>query len=315
MKTKKNNSGLLKIITLVVIMVTSAMTYANGGKITFSDSFGEFSKNTQKTFEVGDELYMQTTLPGTLEDIYNKHNYAYDFSDATYTYNYGLRVYVDGKLDGQFLVEMPKNDFDSKTVVRHALASEKEDVTQQHFPLIMQWMELLKQYEEGMHTIKLEFVPIYPDIAQKELPVVASGTFKFKLDKNELMAYEDRKTSDLPPSTIESQQIEDRIVDASSELYTGAFPIDAVITDMEGDWTYFTDDNGNITHRNLIATVAYYWTAEDKCTLKSARYYEKHQGHGAFGPLLFYKEVEGYYDYEVPCDEVTTADLSKKENY
>jgi len=312
MKTQLRISAIL--LTFVTLFTFNAKADENN-KLIVSKTFDKPADNASNSYSIGDELYLTLKLDKPLSDYYNKYNYKYDFNDATYNYNHAIRILVDGELTGQILLEAPESAFGSKTTYKYALASSKERISRQNYSLIMSWMEMLREQDAGKHTIELQVVPVYADVANDELPVLASQEISYNINKSDLQVFSTETTTAMPPSTINSMELEDKIVDASRDLYTAAIPIDATITDMRGDWTYFTDNTGNITHRSIIATVAYYWPTQDKCTIKTARFSQDHQGYGKFDNMRFYKEVQGYFDHEVPCSKITDTNFEEYESY
>jgi len=163
------------------------------------------------------------------------------------------------------------------------------------------WITIVSALKEGNNTFKLEIIPLYVNIVGDNHPVLASGTFTLNMETEKLNSYIENKSIDFPPITIVNKSIEEKILVASEGIYPYTTTLKAIITDIKEDWTYQTDDNGNIVARQIIASVVYRNNANNECWLKTGVYRQKYQGNGNFGPMEHFKETTGYYDYQIPC--------------
>jgi len=302
----------LYLAIFAVLITTLAAKRFDGfedyiGKIVFSSNsinLENFSQdNLKKEFLLTDELNMRVFMKKPLEKIYAANHYQYDFYNSKYTYNYALRLFDNGDLIANWLFEMPPGDYKNAVSYAMILSTGNPDEKRHASIIVNQWADALSGLEPGKHELKLEMVPMNIDIVDREVPVLASGIFYLSVDKESKEKFLETHTTDLPPAAITNPAVEQMILDASNKIIPNARPLRAFITDLKEDWTYSTDENGNILYRHIIASVVYKM-ADQTCWVKSGVYSQKHEGYGDFGPMYFTKSLEGYYNYTIPCSKV-----------
>jgi len=259
------------------------------------------SSNTSTSFLSSENIYARLFINKTLADIYDELGYKYDFDNAANEYNYALRIYADEDLVVQWLDEMNEQDFNYATTKAYVLSDGDIQKREKWNNLVNEWNSVISELRKGDHTITIKMVPLNRKNAGEDLPVLAIGEFSLFVDGGIIPGVKADKTAELPKSTLESPQLEELILVASKELFENAIPIKVIITDVKGGWTYSRDKLGNITGRQIVASVVYAFPAEERCFVKSALFHQKHKGNGIYGDPLFVKEVPGYYDYQVDC--------------
>lgn len=280
----------------------------NSGNILFSNkkidltSYNE--KDIQKNFALLDEIYAQVILKTTLAQTYKDNKYEYDFDNKYFAYNYALILYVNDDKKDQWLFELSEIYFNNAFNIDLVLSSNDPIEKRKNCDFTNDWITIVSALKEGKNTFKLEIIPLYANIVGENHPVLASGTFTLNMETEKLNSYIEKKSIDFPPITIVNKSIEEKILVASEGIYPYSTSLKAIITDIKEDWTYQTDDNGNIVARQIIASVVYRINTSNECWLKTGIYRQKHQGNGNFGPMEHFKETTGYYDYQIPCWKV-----------
>lgn len=275
------------------------------GKIVFSDQEIDLSKyETKENFDLSDNLHALAIMNKTLEESYEKNNYSYDFDNNKYTYNYALRMKVDGEEYTQWYFELPEPLFSNAQSLEYVLTTKEKKMKRLHSDIINEWVEAIAGLNSGKHEIYLEIVPLNLDVVADINPVLASGSFTLEVGKGKQDEFLKQRTTGLPPATIINSTLEEKILKASNAVYMHAKPLRAYITDRKQDWSYVRDDYGDVYARFIIASVIYKTHASDKCWVKSAFYSQDHQGYGEYDNMDYYKSLEGYYDYRIPCWKV-----------
>ena len=277
------------------------------GQIVFSKTDpgneGTAISKLSNEFTLSDNLFAEAVFKEPLAKTFAERDYMYDFSSSRYTYNYALELNVDGEKKGRWLFELPENYFKHAVSLNHIILTDQPDLKRLRGDFVNDWVNILSGLSNGTHELTLTVRPYTVDLAGSEPPAIATGSFELKVDDAGKMALADKDT-DIPPATMINKRIEASILSASDEIYPYARPLRAFITDKNGDWKYTIDDNGNITSRYITASVAYKTETTGKCWIKSAIYRQPHEGYGEFGSLVFEKEIDGYYEYQVPCDKL-----------
>lgn len=280
------------------------------GEILLSDTevdLADFNeKDIQNNFDLMDEIYGRIILEKSLAEIYKDNNYVYDFNNSRYDYNYSLLLFVDGEKRAGWLFELSENYFNYALSFDLVLSSRDKDEIRNNSDFVNEWVHIISTLKAGERKLRLEVVPLHVDVIGDVLPVIASGSFTLNVQKDKIDDYLAERTADLPPVTMINKSIEEKIVAVSDDIYPYATPLRAFITEITGDWTYSIDDYGNILYRHIIASVVYKFSMTNDCWVKTGLYSQKHQGYGNFGPMLYNKETNGYYDYQIPCWRVTT---------
>lgn len=289
--------------------LTQAIFKEHAGEILFSTSpidLEKFSeKDAKNNFTLEDNIYAQVILKESLAEIYKSKNYKYDFNNSSYSYNYALELNVDNERKARWLFELPENHFKNALTFDLVLSTSNPEIKREKSTIINEWVYTISSLKEGKRKMSLDIIPINKDIVGESLPKLALGEFVLQVDKSKVNDYISRNTTDLPPATIISKPIENLVMEASRDAYPYATPLKAYITDLKEDWTYSTDEDGNILSRHIIASIIYRMVTSGKCWVKTGIYSQKHQGYGNFAPMIYYKETNGYYDYQVPCSKVT----------
>lgn len=277
------------------------------GKIVFSSGsidLENFRKeNLKKEFTLNDELYMRVFLKKTLQKTYQDNEYQYDFYNSKYSYNYAMRLYDNDTLIANWLFEMSPDEYQKVISFAMILSTDKPGEKRHASIIVNQWADAISGLSPGKHHLKLEMVPLNIELVESKVPVLASGSFYLNVTKESKKIFLETHTTDLPPATIVNPAIEQMILDASNEIIPNAKPLRAFITDLNEDWTYSADENGNILYRHIIASVIYKMP-DQTCWIKSGVYSQKHEGYGDFGPMEYTKLTEGYYNYAIPCKKV-----------
>lgn len=315
----KRKAILIFLLTLLISPISYGQYNDELNKELFNEYKGEilFSENPidlssysetdfQTDFQLMDDLYAQIVLKNTLENVYKEHNYVYDFNNPKYTYNYALRLNVDGKKAAQWNFELNKSYFTRAVTFDVVLSNNDPKVKRNHSDFVNDWVQVVSTLPEGKHKISLEVVPLTMDLVGNRLPVIAQGEFKLEIKKSKVEKFLASRTTDVPPATLINKGVEEKIVQASEEVYPYAEPVKAYITDVKEDWTYGTDENGFIRSRHIVASVVYQTETNNSCWVKSGLYSQQHRGNGSFGVMGHAKEVTGYYDYQIPCWKVTS---------
>ncbi len=282
----------------------------NKGKIIFSSktiditSYNE--KDIKKTFDLLDEIFglaiLETTLAQTYRD--NKYKYDFDFDNNYFDYNYALILYVNDDKKAQWVYELSETYFNEAFTLDLVLSSNDPIVKRKNSEFINDWISIVSTLKEGKNIFKLEIIPLNVSIVGDKHPVLASGTFTLNIGKADMENYIEKKTTDFPPITMVNKTVEEKIMVASKGIYPNTTPLKAIITDIKEDWSYSTNDYGNIVGRQIVASVVYQTNISDKCLIKTGIYVQKYEGHGNFGPMVHFKETTGYYDYQIPCWKV-----------
>lgn len=256
-----------------------------------------------KTFDLTDDIYGRIFLAKPLADYYNELGYDYQYDNEKYAYNYGIRIKVNGLIMVQYLDELiPKDLFYNKLSFDFALSPSGE--MERNFAVVQEdWVEIIKRLEEGTHEVKIELLPYHKDNIDGYVEVIASGKFKINVDKDKMSEFLSKNFVGLPMPTMSNEEIEQKIEDATIHIYYGMEPIDAIIVDKDADWDYMVDNHGMIMARTIVAAVV----LQDKsanCYVKTGLYRQKHLGNGKFGKVFFSRKLDGFYDYQLSCDEV-----------
>lgn len=282
------------------------------GEIIFSTSNIDLENynenNVKKSFDLSDNIIAQVVLKKTLSQSYDEHNYVYDFKDVSYMYNYALRLKVDGNKTGRWLAELPQNYFNYAFTFDIILFTDDPKIKRDNSDFLNDWVNVVSALDEGKREFELEIIPVYKDLVGDKHPVLAKGSFTLDIDMDNMEAFLDEKTTDLPPATFINPSVEEKILIASDDIYPYSDPLSAYITDVKEDFSYSTDEMGNILSRSIIGSVVYRFNNINECWVKSAIYTQKHEGYGNFGPMIYFKETDGYYDYQIPCRKVVRTE-------
>jgi hypothetical protein len=261
-------------------------------------------KDIQNSFEVLDEIYAQVLLDKTLAESYKDNEYTYDFDDNRYTYNYALRLTVDNEKKEEWLFELSEKYFQYALTFDLVLSSNDQEEKRNNSVFVNDWVSIITTLKEGKRKIQLDIIPFNIDLAGATHPVLASGSFTLNIVKDKMNTYLKQRTTDFPPVTMVNESIEQEILKASKDVYPYTTSLKALITDIEGDWSYATDESGYILSRQITASVIYHVNTSNQCWVKTGIYYQKHQGFGKFTPMQHFRETLGYYDYQIPCWKV-----------
>ncbi len=312
-----------KIVTLFTLIIAcifslqgqfneelnSAVYTAHKGEILFSNleiDLQNFSNEDINThFDLSDEVYAQIIMEKTLAQRYQDNNYVYDFNNSKYSYNYAMNLVLDGEKKARWLFELPENYFKHALTLDIALSSNDPEVKSKHSEFVNDWVEIISNAKEGERKVTLEVIPITIDLIGSNHPGLASGSFNLYIEKNKIRDFREKKSTDLPPVTMINKSLEIQILKESDDIYPYSDPLRAFITDVNGDWVYSTDENGNILSRYIVASVVYRINTSKKCWVKTGFYVQKHQGYGNFGSMKYLKDNDGYFDYELPCEKIT----------
>jgi hypothetical protein len=280
----------------------------NTGKIIFSNKIINLTSyngdDSQENFDLLDEIYALAILKTTLAQSYKDNKYEYDFDNNYFAYNYALILYVNEDKKAQWLYELSETYFNDAYTLDLVLSSNDPIEKRNNSDFINDWISIISTLKEGKNTFKLEIIPLNVSIVGDKHPVLASGTFTLNMEKAEMDNYKEKKTTDLPPITMVNKSIEEKILVASKGIYPYTTPLKVFITDIKEDWSYATNDIGNIVGRQIIASVVYRTNTSNKCRIKTGIYMQKHQRFGNFDPMEHFKETTGYYDYQIPCWKV-----------
>ena len=257
-----------------------------------------------ETFGLLDDLYLRVNLEKPLSETYDLLNIIYDHQDPSLEFNYALRFYVDGQERATWLFEMPAGDFRNALEFFYPLSTSDNELIRSFSYTVNNWKDLIAPLEEGSHKVEVEFIPLNRINLDTDVPVLARGGINLQVDRSKIEVFREKLTG-LPEPTIINESLQEEIVSASERIFPRQIPIEAIITDVEADWSYSIDDLGNITRRYIIATVVYRNSLNDVCSVRSGVYYQEYKGYGIFGETFYLKPATGYFDYAVPCDTET----------
>ena len=291
------------------VSIAIAEAESSPGSIVFSDEMDDLDTgniNKDKLiseFSLMDNIYGRVLMGKPLKDYFEQYNILYDFEEAKYNYNFGFRILIDDDLKARWLYEIPEENFNRTTTFAFSLSGDEAHKIS-YSPLVNEWVEVVEPLNDGSHNVTIEMIPVTVEVIGEELPVIAKGDFTFHVDADRMEEFTEQRTTDLPAPTMVSPEIEQEIADASERIYDNAEPVRAVITDIKGDWSYSENMDGSVISRSIIASVIYYYPANDKCRVRTGLYSQKHQGNGLYAPAVFVREPVGYYDYLIPCEKV-----------
>ncbi|MCB2222488.1 MAG: hypothetical protein KQI35_19045 [Bacteroidetes bacterium] len=312
MKTIVNVLIVIAMLFPVTVLCQSQIAAGDNiaGKMYFTKNAKAFESERFDTtfasdqFSILDDIYIRAYFKKPLRKIYDEFNFVYDFEKQYNLYNYAIRIYADGQLKLQWLDELNPKDFQNKTSFQYTLSSSNEALKQAYSSIVNDWTDLVIQLKQGEHQIKFEMIPLNRDLGTEVLPVISQGVFTLKVDTSKFETFKKRKSTSLPESTLQIPGIEESLLEASTVMYDDAVPVKAIITDVNGDWTYSRDQFGNITGRQIIVSIVFAFPQRKMCLLKTAMFYQSHQGNGVYDNPIFVKLVPGYYDYEVNCNQM-----------
>jgi len=265
----------------------------------------KFDKEKASTnFTLQNDLYARIFLEEPMQKIFKHLKLTYDFNSEINKYNYALRFYVDNELKLQWLDEMPEKDFTYATTKAFTLASSNKQLQQRYSSIINEWADLVINLKPGEHKIQINMVPLTHNSVDDNLPVIATGKFTLNVNREDLKSFRAKKIPGLPEATLKSPELEEDILIASKAVFINGVPVQAIITDVKGGWTYEKDEDNNIVGRQIVASVVYAFPTENRCFIKTGLYYQSHQGNGIYDKTIFVKEVHGYFDYAIDCNEI-----------
>ncbi len=282
--------------------IDGKMYFTTDADAILSETFD--TTKASNNFNMMDDIYVRVYLKHPLADIYRSFHYTYDYKKVYNHYNYALRIFVDNSLKLQWLDELNKDEFNRATTLNYTLASSSDPMKEEFSSIVNDWVEMVSQLSSGKHDIRIEMLPLNRENGGEELPVIAMGRFTYTVERDEIHQFEKQKSTGLPESTLEITGLEDQFLEAATVVFDDAVPVKAVITDVNGDWTYLKDLNGDITGRQIIVSVVFAFPTKNICLLKTCQFYQSHQGNGDYDEPIFSKMVSGYYDYEVDCNNL-----------
>jgi hypothetical protein len=280
------------------------------GKVIFTEEMAEGEDmddgSGKRNFNLLDNIFAKVILDETLSQTYDEMGLSYNYNDAAMYFNYALRFYINGEQKDTWLFEMPSEDFENTKKLNYILSTSDEAEKRRFSYTVNSWVDLISPLDPGTYEIKMEFIPLTVYKMDRDMPVLAKGSIRLKVT-DDMEAFEYGKSTGLPEPTLMNEKLEQMVIRASDGLYSTLGPVDAIITDLKGDWTYGVDDLGNILRRYIVATVCYKNSLNGECELKSGVYFQAHRGNGIFDKMFYLKPAKGYYDYTLACEQYDRA--------
>lgn len=302
------------IITIFSLMIISVAGNAQekdlhnqyAGDIIFSNSELTLEKIEDKDYKdrfgITETIYGRAFLEKPLATYYDEYNWKYDFEMDLFDYNYAVIIYIDGKEMIRWLDEMPPEVFKQNTIIDFAIAPERHQ-KYEYSLTVSDWIDAVEQLENGNHLVEVEIKAMSVEQPGIKKPALSKGSFTLQMDGQMLQTFKNKFKVGLPEPTMLHQEVEEGILVASKNMYPGLTPVEAVIVEPAGEWQYAEDMEGNILNRSFIAVVAYSGF-ENECFVHTARYTQDHLGNNQWDDVRLSQKLQGYYDYEIPCENI-----------
>ncbi len=291
---------------ILAFTASSVVRAADPGKIVFASKLSDLQKmenpGLKSSFNLLDDIQLRVILDEPLAQTYKALNMNYAYDDDALYFNYVLRFYVNHMKEETWFFEMPADDFVNATCIDFTFSTSDEEQKRLYSHTVNHWVDMISALGSGVYKIRVEFIPVNIYKLDRDMPVLARGTITLSSSAQDLETFQNKKSIGLPKPTLINRKIEKMIVMASEHIHPNLVPLDAIITDVKGDWSYGRDDLGNILRRYIIASVFYKNELNGICEVKSGVYYQKHRGLGIFGKLFYLKHANGYYEYPLPCE-------------
>lgn len=257
-------------------------------------------------FTLLNTIYGRIFLEKPLADYYSEYNWNYDFTKEKFKYNFSINIFIDGEKQIKWYYELTPQAFRKNRIMDIVIAP-AEDSRYRYSMESNDWVEKISRLPEGDHQVKLTLRAENAENPGLKVDPVAGGQFTIHVEEAKLDEFKNKFTVGLPRATIDNEDIEAQIVDATVRMYEGMTPIEAVIIEPTGKFQYRRDRTGVILSRNFIAAVVLK-RFDDKCFVRSARYFQEHKGHFEFDNVRMSKKLEDYLNYQIPCRLVGTSE-------
>lgn len=309
------NRSIIPMLKLFAIAVAAFLLVGNAypqsgisdtsffGQIVFANHWitnENFNPENLKTrFDANEQIFGRIYLHKPLADYYREYYWDYDYSSQFDSYNYSIEIFADGKKVIQWLHQLPEIQFNTYRMLELTLVPEPDRKFEYSMPL-SDWLNVVSRLGAGEHEIRVEFSPASPSNLGVLKEPVSEGSFTLEVSDESRKALMETYTISLPEPTLAGDELENEIVSASEDLYTGLVPVKAVIIEPTGQMQYNRDRQGNIMNRYFMAAVAYKGF-QGECAVRTGIYMQKHLGYDNFGDVEFSRPVRGYYNYRLPC--------------
>ena len=152
------------VLFLFTVAIFSIAQEDKSGKMVFTNQ-NIYSEDMDQTnikdkFSLMDDLYFWVWLDQPLAETFHELNLPYDYQDKTLTFNFGIRFYIDGDLKSRWLFEMPPEDFNNTNEFNFTLMTSEREFKRRFSYTINNWVDLISGLDDGIHEIRVEFVPM-----------------------------------------------------------------------------------------------------------------------------------------------------------
>jgi hypothetical protein len=278
------------------------------GQIVFAEESIDFENIDdgllKERFTLLNTIYGRIFLEKPLAAYYDDHNWNYDYSKEKFDYNFSINIYIDGQLAITWLYELSPEAF-TKSRLWDIVVAPKEENRLQYSMESNDWVDQVSILEDGEHEVKMVMRAENAENPGLNIEPIASGMFTLHMEKAKMDEFTKKFTVGLPKATIDDDELEAEVIDATVRMYDGMTPVNAIIIEPTGKFQYTRDMNGGILSRNFIAAVVLV-SYDDKCYVKTARYFQDHAGYFEFHDVRMSKKLEDFLNYEIPCDMVKT---------
>lgn len=273
------------------------------GNIVFANHWitnENFNPDNLKTrFDANEQIFGRIYLHKPLAGYFREYDWDYNFQYEFDDYNYSIEIFADGKKVIQWLNQLPEIQFNTYRILELTLVPES-DRKYEYSMSVSDWLDVVNRLGEGDHKIRVEFSPASPTNLGVNKEPASTGGFTLNVSKASKKALMEAYAIELPEATLTGEELENDIVAASEDLYTGLVPVKAVIIEPTGQMQYNRDRSGNTISRYFTAAVAYKGFRSE-CAVKTGVYMQKHLGYDNFGEVVFSRPIRGYYNYRLPC--------------
>lgn len=270
-----------------------------GSEIDFDNMDEEFLK---EEFTMDDDIYARVFIEKPLAEIYDERNWGYDFELEKFDYNYSTDIYVDGEKKISWLDELPPTMFSKNTFLDIVIVPSQNDRFR-YSVLANDWVDMVEELDDGEHEVRVKFKARSVENPGRISDPLSTGSFTLVVDKNKLKKVRGNFRVGLPEPTIVDEEVEEGVVVASKNMYKNMTPVKAVIIEPSGEYQFQRDMEDRVLNRSFVAVVAFEGF-DGNCYVRSARYKQDHKGNYQFDDVRLSQKLEGYLNYEVPCENI-----------
>ena len=252
--------------------------------------------------DAGEELNARVILSVPLEDHYDRMNWNYDHGMEKFSYNYALNFYIDGEHRFQWLDELPRALFEEFSFYDFVIIPPADEKLEYSL-YVSDWVDIIEGLSPGMHEVKVEFLAANNENPPGQTEPLATGKFILNAEEVSMKKFVEDYRILLPEATLYSEEISRDVIRAAQGAFDDKVPIAAVIVEPTGEWQFTHDATGRVLRRHITAAVALSGV-EDECFVRTALFSQEMIEQGLYRDLRFVKELEDFYHYELPCENV-----------